>query len=86
MLEILLYNPTSEITEGTLTTPYFFRAGTWLTPSARSGGNQGTTRRWALEKGLCVEGVVRREDVMVGEVVWLSNGVRGWGWGKVEVL
>lgn len=44
----------------------------------------GTTRRWALERGLCVEGRVDRGSVRWGEVVWLSNGVRGWGWGRVE--
>ena len=71
--------------EGTFTTPYFFRDGKWVTPAERCGGNLGTTRRWALETGLCVEGIVRAEEVKDGELVWLSNGVRGWGWGKVEL-
>ncbi len=44
----------------------------------------GTTRRWALETGLCSEMAILRSDVKAGEVVWLSNGVRGWGWGRVE--
>lgn len=72
--------------EGSITTPYFLRAGKWITPAASEGGNVGTTRRWALEMGLCVEGRVDRASVSRGEVVWLSNGVKGWGWGRVEDL
>lgn len=71
--------------EGSITTPYFARAGKWVTPPAAHGGNIGTTRRWALETGLCSEMAVLRSDVKAGEVVWLSNGVRGWGWGQVEM-
>lgn len=72
--------------EGSITTPYFLRGERWVTPIASQGGNLGTTRRWALETGLCVEAHVARTSVHLGEVVWLSNGVRGWGWGKVEEL
>lgn len=86
MNEILLVNQNGDIMEGSITTPYFWRGERWVTPSARSGGNLGTTRRWALESGLCVEETVRRESVEVGETVWLSNGARGWGWGKIEDL
>lgn len=79
-------NLSEEIMEGSISTPYFQRGKNWVTPAARQGGNVGTTRRWAMEKGLCIEGVVERRSVKVGEVVWLSNGVRGWGWGIVEEL
>jgi 4-amino-4-deoxychorismate lyase len=82
--EILLVNQEGEITEGSITTPYFFRNGHWITPRASCGGNIGTTRRWAIQQGLCIEGVVKIEEVKVGETVWLSNGVRGFGWGVVE--
>ncbi|MCJ1437635.1 hypothetical protein MMC27_007022 [Xylographa pallens] len=83
-VEVLVVNEQREVMEGSLTTPYFWRDGRWLTPRDGCGGNRGTTRRWALERGVAVEGVVRAEDVRVGEVVWLSNGVRGFGWGRVE--
>jgi len=86
-LRILLskaVNQEGEITEGSITTPYFFRNGHWITPRASCGGNIGTTRRWAIQQGLCIEGVVNIEEVKVGETVWLSNGVRGFGWGVVE--
>jgi len=81
--EILLVNTQGEIMEGSITTPYFFRNGRWITPPAASGGNIGTTRKWALESGLCVEEVVNLRDVEIGESIWLSNGARGWGPGTV---
>ncbi|KAF4977851.1 hypothetical protein FZEAL_5695 [Fusarium zealandicum] len=57
--EVLVVNRNSgAIMEGTITTPYFWRAGHWVTPPipARfslqdgSGGQDGTSRRWALER------------------------------------
>lgn len=83
MPEILLVNTQGEIMEGSITTPYFFRKGRWVTPPATSGGNIGTTRRWALESELCVEEVVDMRDVQMGESIWLSNGARGWALGTV---
>ncbi|KAJ9658637.1 Aminodeoxychorismate lyase [Coniosporium apollinis] len=146
MYETLLYNECDEITEGSLTSVYFFRGGRWVTPpvgvpadlsrrarsltsasstdgtsdalteeatpenpyrenrdegelrrpfpgrwghSVRSekvaggGGQRGTTRRWALQKALCVEEPVGKDTVRVGEGVWVSNGVRGFGYGTV---
>jgi len=40
-----------EIMEGSLTSVFFWRDETWITPPESSGGQVGTTRRWALEKG-----------------------------------
>lgn len=56
--EALLVNEDGHIMEGTITTPYFWRGEKWVTPpvpaqfnaSRGSGGNDGTTRRWALER------------------------------------
>ncbi len=55
-----------------------------MTPPVTSGGNGGTTRRWALERELCVEEVVKVESVKDDEGVWISNGVRGFVWGMVS--
>lgn len=55
----------------------------WVTPELRCGGNSGTTRMYALQSGFCCEGVVRREDVRVGEKVVLSNGFKGFVGGIV---
>ncbi|KAF2458614.1 hypothetical protein BDY21DRAFT_301623 [Lineolata rhizophorae] len=116
LTEVFLYSPVGEITEGSISTPYFFRGGRWVTPpvgtppaagpfttptrqgidggpdvpfagrwghSVRGGGQRGTTRRWALRKGLCQEEGVERASVKIGEGVWVSNGVRGFGYGIV---
>ncbi|KAL2045198.1 hypothetical protein N7G274_002280 [Stereocaulon virgatum] len=86
LAEILLVNTSGEIMEGSITTPYFLREGGWITPAAESGGNLGTTRRYALEQGLCKESIVMKESVQLGERVVLSNGVKGFGWGFIEKL
>ncbi|KAL1993933.1 hypothetical protein VTN49DRAFT_2602 [Thermomyces lanuginosus] len=85
-IEVLLINPQGEVMEGSITTPYFRRRSQWanrtghdwVTPPLSSGGNAGTTRRYALEYGFCVEQVVRLEDLVNGEQCWLSNAVRGF--------
>jgi 4-amino-4-deoxychorismate lyase len=86
--EVLLHNPAGEMMEGSVTTPYFYRNGRWVTPPVGSehGGQRGTTRRWALATGMAVEEIVPRESVKAGERLWLSNGVRGFAWGVVAEL
>lgn len=81
-----MVNQDSEVMEGSITTPYFWRRAQWVTPPASAGGNIGTTRRYALEAGLCVEESVMKDSLADGELIWLSNGARGWSWGKVEIL
>jgi len=89
--DVLLLNPHGEVMEATRTTPYFQRRRTkdvstdslvtdlnWVTPPLSSGGNASTTRRFALEAGLCLEEVVRVQDLVDGELCWLSNAVRGF--------
>ena len=83
--EILLYNPSGEITECVYSTPYFHRNGELITPSDSCGGNLGVTRRIALEKGWCKPGIILKESVRDGEVVWVSNAVRGF-WRATVVL
>lgn len=83
--EVLLWNEEREIMEGSLSTIYFWREGGWVTPAVRCGGNVGTTRRWALQEGVCIEGVVRLEDVVDGEGVWISTGVRGFVAGRIKL-
>ena len=84
--EVLLVNHKGQIMEGSMTTPYFRREGRWITPPLSSGGQAGTTRRWALEKGLCVEQVIEAEELEDGEDVWISSGVRGFRRGKIQKM
>ena len=57
--EVLLANHSNgSIMEGSITTPWFWRGGRWVTPPVPAqfsleegtGGQDGTTRRWALER------------------------------------
>lgn len=79
--EVLLYNTDGDILDGSQTTPYFFREGQWVTPPSAAGGQQGTTRRYALEHGFCVEENVAKGSVRNTECIWLSNAVQGFFWG-----
>jgi 4-amino-4-deoxychorismate lyase len=84
--EVLLYNTSGQIMEGSLTTPYFHRNGRWVTPPVwedNHGGQRGATRRYALEKKLCTEEAISISSLRNGEKVWISNGVRGFGWGRL---
>lgn len=82
---LILSEKEGEIMEGSLTSVFFWRGGKWTTPPVESGGQAGTTRRWALKKGLCVEGVVRVGELIDGEECWISNGVRGFMPGNVKL-
>ncbi|KAF8253527.1 hypothetical protein K440DRAFT_593309 [Wilcoxina mikolae CBS 423.85] len=81
MKEVVMWNENNEAMEGSFTTVYVLKGEEWVTPVVESGGQQGTTRRWALENGLAKEGVVRiGEELRKGSCVVVSNGVRGfWG-------
>jgi 4-amino-4-deoxychorismate lyase len=83
--EVLLFNPNSEIMEASISTPYFYRSGQWVTPPLSSGGNAGVTRRVALENGLCVEEIVEVDSLKDKETVWISNGVRGFIMGTLHL-
>lgn len=63
--------------EGSLTSVYFYRNRRWVTPPLECGGQGGTTRRRQLERGLCVEDIVRIDSLVDDEDVYISNGVRG---------
>ncbi|KAE8367787.1 aminotransferase class IV-domain-containing protein [Aspergillus caelatus] len=98
--EVLVVNPKGEIMEGSITTPYFRRrkpgsekdiaskdsGPKWATPSLLSGGNAGTTRRYALAEGFCTEEVITVADLVDGEECWLSNGVRGFIPGRIVLM
>lgn len=88
--EVLLVNPNGEIMEGSITTPYFRRREDtgqnepeWITPPLSSGGNAGTSRRYALVQGFCAEQIITARDLIDGEVCLLSNGVRGFFLGRI---
>ncbi|KAI5462560.1 aminotransferase [Mariannaea sp. PMI_226] len=94
MKEVLTVNRADgSVMEGTITTPYFWRDGQWITPPVSaafsledgSGGQKGTSRRWALEMGLAKEQVIMADSLVDGEECWLSNGIRGFIWAKISL-
>lgn len=93
IMEVLIVNQESGvIMEGSRTTPYFWKSGRWITPRVAcsfdaqdgAGGQDGTTRRWALERNLAIEQDVKAAELVDGEAVWLSNGVRGFVFGRIR--
>ena len=82
--DVLIVNNSNEIMESCRFTPYFMRGNRWITPEAGCGGNLGTTRRWAVEKGLCELGVIKSDSVKCGEIIVLSNGGQGFQSGIVK--
>ncbi|KAA8569154.1 hypothetical protein EYC84_000823 [Monilinia fructicola] len=83
---LLISSKNEEIMEGTLTTPFLYRDGKWVTPSENSGGQIGTTRRWGLKNGICEQATIPLSSLTEGEECWISNGVRGFTWGKIQLL
>ncbi|KAF4455655.1 Aminodeoxychorismate lyase [Fusarium austroafricanum] len=86
-VEVLIVNQgDGNVMEGTFTTPYFWRSARWVTPPVSAqfswnegnGGQDGTSRRWALERGLASEEVIDVKSLIHGEECWISNGVRGF--------
>ena len=82
-VEVVMYNMEDDVTEGSLTSLYFQRKGRWVTPPSSTGCQRGTTRRWALEKGLCVEESIKPDSLIRGEIIIVSNGARGFNIGKM---
>lgn len=82
--EVLLYNPRQEIMEASLCTVYFYRNGEWLVPSSETGAMLSATKLWALDAGFCTEGIVKLADIKQGEMVWLSNALRGFFLGRIS--
>lgn len=81
--EVLLINSNNEIMEGSRFNAIFWRNGQWITPPLTSGGLGGVLRRWLLEKGLVKEEAIRADEVVDGEMFWLSNALRGLVAGRV---
>lgn len=82
--EVLLFNRSDEASECTVSNIAFWREGAWITPREEAGGLRGVMRRWLIEQGRWKEGTVKRGEVVKGEWVLLSNGLRGCFVGKIK--
>ncbi|KFH40828.1 putative aminodeoxychorismate lyase-like protein [Hapsidospora chrysogenum ATCC 11550] len=92
--EVLTVNAAGYVMEGTRTTPYLWRKGRWVTPPVSSegfslehgsGGQDGVSRRWALECGIVEQEPVAANALVDGEECWLSNGARGFMFARIQL-
>ncbi|KAH8882270.1 hypothetical protein GQ53DRAFT_596493, partial [Thozetella sp. PMI_491] len=91
--EVLLWNKDGLLMEGSISTVFVWRhqgngggAGIYLaTPPLSSGPNAGATRRYALEKGLCVEEDIKVQELRDGEEIWLSHATYGFFPGRIRL-
>ena len=77
--DILFTNTAGEITEGAITNIFLRRKKNerLLTPPADCGLLAGTYRRMLLEQSQAVEQVLRMEDLLKAEELYVANSVRG---------
>ena len=75
--DVILWNDHQLITETSIRNLAVWRDEKWITPDAHTGCLEGVARRWLLENEKIIEGTVRRDDVMVGEMVLIFNAIEG---------
>ncbi|XCN72549.1 MAG: chorismate-binding protein [Candidatus Electrothrix aestuarii] len=77
--DVLFTNTVGEITEGAITNIFIRpqKGEPLLTPPVQCGLLAGTYRRMLLEQDKAIEQVLRREDFLKAEQVYVANSVRG---------
>lgn len=76
--EVLLWNPTGELTEGTRTNLALRLEGRLWTPPVECGLLAGCRRGELLASGRLAERVLTKEDLARAEKIYLMSSVRGW--------
>jgi para-aminobenzoate synthetase/4-amino-4-deoxychorismate lyase len=82
--DIILWNEQGEITETCVGNVVIYRNGSWVTPPVCCGLLGGTYRAWLLEHARIEESVIRKEEVLRAEELYMINSVRGWV--RLEIL
>jgi para-aminobenzoate synthetase/4-amino-4-deoxychorismate lyase len=76
--DALFFNERDELTEGAIHNIFLVKNGVWLTPAARCGLLPGTYRAAFLaEHPEAREEILRREDLLQADAIFLCNSVRG---------
>ena len=81
--EAILLNAAGEVCEGTFTSVFVERGGRMLTPALESGPLPGVLREQLLDEGRAEEAVLRWQDVLEADAVWVGNSLRGLMVGEV---
>jgi para-aminobenzoate synthetase/4-amino-4-deoxychorismate lyase len=76
--DVLLWNPTRELTESTIANVVIDIDGERCTPPVTCGLLGGVMRSELLDRGEIRERVITRGEVMRAERLWLVNSLRGW--------
>lgn len=76
--EVILWNTSGEITEGTTTNVVLEIGGRKVTPPVDAGLLPGTFRAHLLAAGEIEEAPVRVEQLPGADRLWIINSVRGW--------
>jgi len=77
LYEMLFTNTRGEVTEGTISNLFVEENGRLYTPPVSCGLLPGTFRRSFLEAGKAEERVLRVEDVVAADALYVANSVRG---------
>ena len=78
-VDVVFENERGEITEGAITNVFVEKDGVFMTPPVECGLLDGVFRKHLLRggQGRFVEKVLRRDDLIEADAIYLSNSVRG---------
>ena len=77
VFDVVFCNARGEVCEGARSNVFIERDGVLLTPPERCGLLPGVMRRHLLDRGLVVERIVSRDDLLKAPAVYLANALRG---------
>ena len=77
VFDVIFCNARGEVCEGARSNVFIERDGILLTPPERCGLLPGVMRRHLLDRGLAVERILSRDDLLKAPAVYLANALRG---------
>ncbi len=75
--DVLFFNEKDQLTEGSRSNVFVKLNGRLLTPALDCGLLPGVLRRKLLERKICTEAIISREELLAAEQVYCGNSVRG---------
>ena len=77
VFDVVFCNARGEVCEGARSNVFIERDGVLLTPPERCGLLPGVMRRHLLDRGLAVERILSRDDLLQAPAIYLANALRG---------
>jgi len=75
--DLIFFNERDEATEGAISNLIVEKNGRRITPSLACGLLPGIHRRWLLERGEVIEGIIGEEELKTCDALYLVNALRG---------